>query len=181
MPPTAPAEPLLHHLWLPGADGERPEVFALLDGARHPQILTALRRSRLDHRCLFEGRVAPALAVAAPYLVHLAPRARLSRELLKQGWGESWGVFLRSRAILQELHRHFRELLMVEDPTGKHLFFRFYDPRVLRVYLPTCTPGELEQVFGPVDSFCLESEEGDALLECSFDRRRLQVRRLELA
>jgi hypothetical protein len=32
------------------------------------------------------------------------------------------------------------------------LLFRYYDPRVLRVYLPSCRPSELETVFGPVVS-----------------------------
>lgn len=36
------------------------------------------------------------------------------------------------------------------------MLFRFYDPRVLRLYLPTCTSTELEQVFGPVGTFFTE-------------------------
>jgi hypothetical protein len=43
------------------------------------------------------------------------------------------------------------------------MLFRFYDPRVLRVYLPTCWPGELTRMFGPVESFVMESAEGNVL------------------
>ena len=54
-------------------------------------------------------------------------------------------------ATLEELRRHFRKFLKVEDPKGKSLIFRYYDPRVLRVYLPTCNAMELQTVFGPVN------------------------------
>jgi hypothetical protein len=37
--------------------------------------------------------------------------------------------------------RRRRRFLRVKDEDG--LVFRFYDPRVMRVYLPTCAAGEL--------------------------------------
>jgi len=38
------------------------------------------------------------------------------------------------------------------------LFFRFYDPRVMRGYLPTCSPKQLAEFFGPVDFYIAEGE-----------------------
>ncbi len=32
------------------------------------------------------------------------------------------------------------------------LVFRYYDPRVLRVYLPTCSPAEFARFFGPISA-----------------------------
>jgi hypothetical protein len=156
---------VIERLWRSGQPGERPEVFALLDAARDPRIYALMRRCRLDHRCLYQGALPPELAAAAPYLVNLTRRAPFTRELLDLGWGQSWGICLRSPAILQDLVRHFRKFLLVKDERGRSLFFRFYDPRVLRVYLPTCTPGELRTFFGPVDRFCVEGEEEDTMLE----------------
>ena len=43
-----------------------------------------------------------------------------------------------------------------------NLVFRYYDPRVLRPYLPTCTETELDFVFGPVQRFLVEAEGGAA-------------------
>jgi len=159
---------VIERLWRPGQPGgPRPEVFALLDAARDPRIYALMRRCRLDHRCLYQGALPLELAAAAPYLVNLTPRSPFTRELLEPGWGQSWGIFLRSPVILQDLVRHFRKFLLVEDDRGRSLFFRFYDPRVLRAYLPTCTPGELRTFFGPVDGYCLEGEEEDTMLELS--------------
>jgi hypothetical protein len=155
---------ILARLWEGGGDAA---VFALLDAARDERIWPLVRRSRLDYRCLFLGDVPPALAAAAPYLVDLSPRSPFTRQILELGWGNSWGVFVRAPVILQDLRRHFRRLLQVRDESGRPMFFRFYDPRVLRTYLPTCTLQELRLVFGPVEAFCLEGEEGEALLELS--------------
>jgi len=59
---------------------------------------------------------------------------------------------------LAQLRRHFRELLIVRDDSGRKLVFRFYDPRVLSIYLPTCTGAEARQFFGPVRRMAMEGD-----------------------
>jgi hypothetical protein len=167
---------LISQLW----EGDDGDTFALLDSARDEDIFALLRRSRLDHLSLFIGTLVPELAMASPYVVHLGSRSWATREILKNGWGESWGLFFRSHFILQDLRRHFRRLLQVEDDTGKRLFFRFYDPRVLRAFLPTCREDELETVFGPVERFMMESSTGQELLVFSNSGRGLVTRSLPL-
>lgn len=39
------------------------------------------------------------------------------------------------------------------------IYFRFYDPRVLRRFLPVCTPDQLYAFFGPIDYFLFEDED----------------------
>src|SRR5439155_1286760 len=46
--------------------------------------------------------------------------------------------------------------------------FRFYDPRVLRIYLPTCNAAEQQFVFGPVLRFLCEEAEPSTLLDFAF-------------
>lgn len=167
---------VIQRLWRPDTAGGTPEICALLDAARDPRIYPMIRRSRLDYRCLYQGDLHPALAAAAPYVVSLAARSAFTRELIELGWGASWGLFLRSPAILQELVRHFRQFLTVKDDTGKVFFFRFYDPRVLRVYLPTCTPAEVRALFGPVEAMSLEGEEEDTMIELSHAKGELKRR-----
>jgi len=58
-----------------------------------------------------------------------------------------------------------REFLRVRDESGKRLIFRYYDPRVLRVYLPTCWPAELDTFFGPISAFITEGEDPGEILE----------------
>jgi hypothetical protein len=91
------------------------------------------------------------------------------RWLLTNGWGNSWGIFLVSPASLETLRRHFRRFLLVHDTSGNELYFRFYDPRVLRTFLPTCTGAETKRFFAPVGIYLVEAENGEAV---SFFSRR---------
>ena len=152
-------------LWPPAAPGARPlGVWAVLDGARDPRMHVALIESRLEYRCLFAGVRSRELEMASPQLVELLPGHRFTNRLLDEGWGQSWGIFMRIDDPAN-LRPHLRTILRVQDEAGKKMLFRYYDPRVLRVYLPTCTPDELRQVFGPVDSIVIEGDGGAELLD----------------
>src|SRR4051794_8102089 len=143
---------------IPGIFDEDATTFVVLDGASVPELLDQLYRLRPDYECLYRGELKPDMAEVAPYLVKLAPGAEFTEWVCENGWGNHWGIFVNTRASLRELHRHLRTLLIVHDSAGKPLYFRFYDPRVLRVFLPTCNAEELKQLFGPVDSFVMEAE-----------------------
>ena len=177
----ARAEAVLDELWRTGERGARVDVYAILDAARDRRIHPWIRRRALDYTCLFAGKLAPELAAAAPYLVHLYRRERFTRELLELGWGGSWGIFVAAPATMEELRLHFRRFLRVSDPHGRKLLFRYYDPRVLRVYLPTCTAEELATVFGPVHRLFAESEDGAALLAYRRAAGALETEPLPLA
>jgi hypothetical protein len=70
--------------------------------------------------------------------------------------------------------------LVVRDSSGNRLVFRYYDPRVLRVYLPTCVTAELRTVFGPIEGFWTESESPEKMLEFRFRDRGLEERTIPL-
>jgi hypothetical protein len=139
-------------------------AFTILDGASVPGLLANLARFDPERICLYRGELEPDMAEVAPYLAFLERDAPFTDWVIGNGWGQHWGIFGVTRADLKELRRHFRTFLMVYDEKGKSLYFRYYDPRVLRVYLPTCNEKELKQVFGPVHRFCAEGE-GDRLIE----------------
>jgi hypothetical protein len=143
-------------LWPKDAGRVGWRVYAILDAARDPRVRPAVLGSGQPHVCLYSGKVPEPILAVAPYLVELAEKSPFTASLLEEGWGESWGVFTLSAATLEELRRHLKRLLKVEGPRGETMLFRFYDPRVLRVYLPTCTAAELGAVFGPVGMFALE-------------------------
>ena len=147
-------------LWPPGGPARTPEhqvkVWAVLDGARDPRIFPALDLLDRDYCCLYAGKLHPRLARAAPYLVRLEKGDRFTDFLIREGWGRSWGTFLRTQRSYSELRKHLRTFLRVKDETGRKMIFRWYDPRVLRVYLPTCTAAELRTVFGPVERYIVE-------------------------
>lgn len=155
-------------------------VYALLDGARDRRIHVAVRNAPLPSVCLFSGALSPRIAAAAPYLVQLRKEAPFVRFILQNGWGNAWGIFAMSTATVEEMRRHFRRFLRVTDENGKRLFFRYYDPRVLRLYLPTCTEDELKTVFGPVQRFTIEAEDRGRLVEHAVKHRRLATEEVEL-
>jgi hypothetical protein len=159
---------------------EDAEAFAVLDGASVPELLDRLDELHPEYECLYMGELKPDLAEVAPYLVRLEQGSEFSEWVVEQGWGKHWGVFALSQASLRELRRHFRTFLKVYDPNGKPLLFRYYDPRVLRVYLPTCNAAELRTVFGPVVSYLLESEDPATLLRFKLSSGALVQQKREL-
>jgi hypothetical protein len=152
-------------------------VYALLDGARDRKIVPMLTHSGMEFQCLYLGNLRPRLAAAAPYIaaVRRDQQRRLGSPMVDLGWGHSWGVYVESVETISTLHRHFRRLLRVRDPDGRILVFRFYDPRVLRLYLPTCTAMELRSFFGPVHRFVCESDDPSIALAFSVVDDRLAV------
>jgi hypothetical protein len=138
------------------------QVFAVLDGASIPDLRMSLHRHQPEHVCLYRGELTDDMAEVAPYLVQLDEETEFTNWLLTQGWGEHWGIFALAAGSLQDMRQHFRRFLTVYGPENKPLLFRYYDPRVLRIYLPTCNTEELATVFGSVQSFFCEDEDPNA-------------------
>jgi hypothetical protein len=98
------------------------------------------------------------LADVAPHLFHLRPGHDYADIFFRLGWRNAWGILLATEADQSLLYRHLRTLLRVRSEK-KRLVFRYYDPRILRQYLPTCTSAELDRFFGPISSVVVEAEE----------------------
>lgn len=165
-------------LWPRG--GNR-DVWMILDGARDKKIYWELTNSHLECACLYSGDIPFELEAVAPHLVQLEFEDKSTRELIKKAWGKSWGVFLTCEANMKRLRRHLRTFLVVHDSRGKRLLFRYYDPRVLRTYIPTCRMDELKTVFGPIKQFLTENETSDRLLNFDFSRGTLLKSEIEVA
>lgn len=148
--------------WPAGARTTSHEVHWLLDGARDSTIWDIIRRGGLEYSCLFGGDLHPRLQTAAPYLVHLAPGSPTTDLLLRRGWGNAWGIVTVAdpAVTLSQQTLHFKKLLRVTLEHGGQFGFRFYDPRVLNTYLPTCTGDELRPFFGPVRRLIAERPGG---------------------
>lgn len=166
---------ITHFLW--GLTEKQPnlKVYAVLDGARNERIYPALADYGCEYLCLYKEKAPMVLAKVAPYLVHLKREAAFTRWLIGKGWGDSWGVFVVSSADLFEVLVHCRQFVLVKDENGKTLYFRYYDPRVLRVYLPTCNEIEIQTLFGPVTCFFLEDEGGKGIL--AYYRKATQLKK----
>ena len=139
--------------------------YCLLDAARLEELLDVAREKAEPNTywCLYQGAAAEQLSNVAPYLFVTHPGRQTAPALLDwllaDGWGNAWGVFVLTRAAPDVLYHHFRRFLMVRTEAGQSLYFRFYDPRVLRRFLLTCTPPQLTDFFGPIRYFLVEDED----------------------
>ena len=166
-------------LWPEGLPGYT-KVFTIADGAQDKRIYGAVDASRQERCCLYSierrwgGQDLPwQLLMTGPYLVELDPEEDFTRFVLRNGWDRHWGIFFRSDTGMQKVRRHFRDLLTVRDDKGRRLMFRYYDPRVLRAYLPTCLPGELRTIFGPVDVYLVPGDDPETVIIYRFDGTEL--------
>ena len=139
-------------------------LYGLFDASRDPKILSLIVNSPDESRSLFEGKAGEAAAAFGPYLVRLKPDSRLLKTMLKEGWGKSWGSYFTSTSEFTDIRRHLRHFLEVKLYDGRQVYFRFYDPRVLRLFLPSCTAEEAAWFFGPIELYVLEQEDPHLLL-----------------
>lgn len=167
-------------LWPETEDYSEASVYAIIDAGRSDDVFIRLMESGCQYINLFKGQKGRELATVAPYLLELEDDHPFTLQLLSDGWGDSWGIFCRCDLPPQKVRDHFRKFLMVADEEGAVSYFRYYDPRVLRVYLPTCNKEELATVFGPVEQFLVEGEEGKAVLEFSFEDGKLKEKAIKL-
>jgi hypothetical protein len=151
------------------------QLYCVLDGVMVPDLPERLYRGQVPNHCLLTGDL-PADAVhAAPYLVYLSPDSKFADWVLEEALGKHWGVFVQSPRSMLEMRRHFRALLQAYDERGNPLKFRFYDPRVLSKFLPTCNGGELRTLFGEVQAFYAESEDGSDLVRYRIQEGKLST------
>ena len=139
-------------------------IYAVLDGARDPGIVSWIVSTEAPAWCLYAGKLSPDLQAAAPWLLRVGRGHPYTETLFERAWGESMGFFLASPVPPRALRFHLRRHLIARTEDGRRLVFRYYDPRVLRVYLAHCTSNELRAFFGPISTIVVESEERTELI-----------------
>jgi hypothetical protein len=147
------------------------QLYGVLDAARDDRILELCATAIDEARSLYEGARGDGMALFAPHLVRFSPGSPLLERLVLLGWGARWGIFLVSDQPFKAVRRHLRRLLVVEDETGEELYFRFYDPEILRTFLPSCLPAQAAELGEDVEAFLFEGE-GGALVRRDRDEAR---------
>lgn len=130
---------------------DRELLFAVLDAADAPAVPVKMDDPEIGGLALYMSNRNPELRLVAPYLVRADESVMgwIHDEL----WQDPWGILIEADVEQQLLRKHLRRFLLVEAPDGKTLYFRFYDPRVLRTFLSSSTDDELLDFFGPVQAF----------------------------
>lgn len=167
---------------LPGLKVIAPTIAAsVVDTARVEGLAARLVDLGARARCLYQGKSEEELADVAPYLVPVPPDSDASTLVFEELWGRSAAIHAVTDLSLTDLRSHLRKFLMVVTEDGKTLYFRFYDPRVLRVFLPTCTPEQLAEFFGPVSAYYCEDEDPGRALKFSLAGGALQIETIDLS
>lgn len=122
--------------------------YLLLDGARTPDLPGALEDIGARFECLFAGALDPAVAATAPYVVDLGATPAAFDFAASSGLDRTGLLFAVSKLDLYGLRRHLRRLALAELPDGRVTFFRYYDPRALKLVLEVATPEQEAQIFG---------------------------------
>lgn len=104
---------------------------------------------------LFRGSTQSTLAEVAPYISRVNCDALT---LLHGNSAATAGVFLLSGESIDLVRTHLRKFLVIRIEKGPRMYFRFYDPSVLSVFLPTCSVGQLREFFGPIRDFVLRRD-----------------------
>jgi hypothetical protein len=134
-------------------------LFIILDAARIGADIETAKNLNADCISLFRGSSEESLEMVAPYLFSFSPGSEFIIWFLNKGWGDSWGILFSSTEDQNMLVSHFQKLIFEKTMDRGNFYFRFYDPRVLRVFLQTCNSQQLSDFFGPVD--CFVCEDGD--------------------
>lgn len=159
---------------------DRTKLFCILDGATVPELPMRLYEMRPPNYCLFSGELEPDMAYVAPYVINLLPGHRFT-DWTFENFDKNWGIFAHSLHSIKEMRRHFRALIDVYDEQGNPMIFRFYDPRVLRQFLPACNAGELKTFFGKIQQYFAEAEDAEGLLGFALENDKLKESKLDLA
>lgn len=151
--------------------------YAIIDAAQDKTSPQRAAEIGLQIQSLYEGSLGRRLGDVAPHLVSFSLKNGFAGWLF-DNWGGNHGVLLQSKARFAEVRRHLRKFTLVKDEDGTKYRFRFYDPRVLRAFLPACSFAEAKEFFGPVARYYAADRSGAAVLAFGWGPRGLTVREL---
>jgi hypothetical protein len=157
-----------------------PTVYALIDGAQAFELAFAARLMGHELYTIFSGDLAGILAHVGPCLVVIGERSAFLAEWVKRV-GTHVGVLFESTAEFESLCRHLRHIFVATDEEHQKYFFRFYDPRVLRTFLPTCHAEELKEFFGPIDRWVAEAADASAFTSFTISGAGLSAEEIRAA
>lgn len=130
--------------------------YLILDAARMHSGISKAKHLQDNYVSLFSAETEEILADVAPYIFAYYPNSDFADWFMGDGWGKGWGIMVRSGCTVEELRTHCRKFLVKENEAGQEIYFRYYDPRVLSIFLPTCSAEQLKEFFGPIDYIMIE-------------------------
>jgi hypothetical protein len=147
--------------------------YIILDGAKMMSHLSEAIELNPTHRSLYLTEANDPLQQVAPLLFSYHHGNPFSHWCEKNGRGESWGTVFSSYKSFDYVYKHFRQHLFITTADNEKLYFRFYDPRVMRTFLPVCTKQQLLKFFGPIHD--ISCEDADSAYQLKFFLRNHEL------
>lgn len=125
-------------------------VHAVLDGRVVPGLPGLIEQADPPGwDCLQRGALSAQAAREAAYLVELDPAGAFSDRVLRELPRDfpGFGLVLVSRSALLAVREHCRSLNEVLTPEGERRPWRWWDPELLAMLLPGCSPSQLDELF----------------------------------
>lgn len=158
-------------------DGAEPDIlYAVVDASRSPMTIPPALQAMTDKvTCLYRGKALEEFGDDTAWVAAIQPDESVLDWLVDNGFGKRWSIFLRSSLQLADIVRHLCKFTVILDDVGTAHFFRFYDPRTLRQYLPVFSTEQRAEFFQGVHAWYCENDvrpnellkftkNGDALL-----------------
>ncbi len=158
---------LIQRLWYAGTSPKSPAVYAVLDCARDARILPMILESGCPYKsCLGPSDGRETLS-KMPHIVRLDPNRQFTRDLLEAGWGKRWGIFfvVPKPAVIEMVRQSISRFLLLPRQDGGRQWFYFYDPHVLRQFLPERDWFTARKFFGPATEILCEGDDS-RIIEC---------------
>jgi hypothetical protein len=140
--------------------GRGARVHAVIDGLVVPGLPQRLEGADADGwDCLQRGALSAERAQQVPYLVELRNDAPFTDWLLGEASAAfpGWGVLMVSTQSLLPMREHCRALGDVLTPEGERRAWRWYDPEVLQLMLPSFSATQLDELFGAGQAIVIPS------------------------
>jgi Domain of unknown function (DUF4123) len=128
-------------------------LFAVIDRCDAPEAARLIAQAGQRSCCLFPEEAERKYPDAAPYLIEVSEP--LLDPVLSLLASKPQGILAASKTPLIGLRHQFRYFTSATLPDGKTWLFRFYDPRVLRAFIHSCSPDELRCFYGPSAAMAL--------------------------
>ena len=141
------------------------DFWLIIDAARSYLPVATAKMLVPDVAHLFNGARGESLADVAPYLCQCDLCGNVAELVIVPYDKGEHGVLFEANGTRKEIEKHLRQFLMVRRQGEKRpVYFRYYDPRVLRAFLPACNSNELRAFFGPIQAFHCQSDNPEQIL-----------------
>lgn len=135
----------------------REALYALVDASHDPFIIPpTIEALTPDAECLFRGKAKEDLGDQTAWIARIDGRGPLLDWLIDEVHGRSMVSFVTSELTVSRLAVHLRKFTKSRDAKGTEHFFRFYNPKVMRQYLPVFDAVQLATFFRSISSCIVE-------------------------